>query len=202
MAQVTWMGYLSVTSIYGNVDGAWVDETSSVNATSRLAKNRFLAEEQWKKISSDRGVHLSVFRLGAIYDRDPPLHNRVRSGMVQRIDKPGHYFNWIHSDDIVQTVVAAMNHKHDRNVAIYNVIDDEPMPIREVVEYTCDLLGIECPPLVEFEKFKSTASAGMIGFYNESRRVRNDKIKSVLGVKLQYSSFKLYMQQMIKQNPN
>jgi hypothetical protein len=72
--------------------------------------------------------------------------------------------------------------------AIYNVTDDEPAPPQDVTAYAARLLGLPQPAEVAFE----TAELSEMGrsFYAENKRVRNDRIKSALGVTLAFPTYR------------
>jgi hypothetical protein len=77
-----WLGYLSSTAVYGDAQGAWVDETSPTVPGER--PQRTLADTAWQQL----GAH--VFRLPGIYGPGRSALDRVREGSAQLIDKPGH----------------------------------------------------------------------------------------------------------------
>jgi hypothetical protein len=57
-----------------------------------------------------------------------------------------------------------------------------------VLAYAASLLGLPAPPEVPFED--AVLSPMARSFYGESKRVRNDKIKRELGVKLRYPTYR------------
>lgn len=175
-----WLGYLSTTGVYGDWDGAWVDEASPLRPNNERLKRREAAEKEWLA----RGGH--VFRLAGIYGPGRNAIEDVRQGEARRIDKPGQVFSRIHVEDIAQAVVASM--KRPNPGSIYNVCDDMPAPAHEVVSYACELLGAALPPLVPYAQ----AELSPMGreFYTSNRRVKNDKIKSELGVSLKYPTYR------------
>lgn len=175
-----WLGYLSTTGVYGDWDGQWVDEESICRAGNARLERRVAAEGAW----SLRGGH--IFRLAGIYGPGRSAIEDVRAGTARRIDKKGQVFSRIHVEDIAGVVLASM-HK-PQPAAIYNVCDDEPAPAAEVVAFACQLLGAECPPLVPFEQAPLSPMARE--FYSANRRVRNDKIKRELGVRLRYPTYR------------
>lgn len=68
--QLRWAGYLSTTSVYGNHDGAWVDECSETRAAAGSAgDNRLAAERAWLDLEgrSEGRLRSRVFRLAGIY---------------------------------------------------------------------------------------------------------------------------------------
>ncbi len=185
-----WVGYLSTTSVYGNQEGNWVDETSPPSPTSRRGSLRVRAEEQWKSLHLSHGLPLHIFRLSGIYGPGRSAIDAVRSGTSRRIEKKGHVFNRVHVEDIVQTLLASIRQPHPGS--IYNVSDDMPTASAEVIGFACNLLGIEPPPLIPFE---GTEMAPIVrSFYKDNKRVRNDKIKNELGVSLKYPDYRTGLQ--------
>jgi len=72
--------------------------------------------------------------------------------------------------------------------AAYNVCDDDPAPPQDVLAHAAELLSLPPPPEVDFETAEMTPMAR--SFYAESKRVRNDRIKEELGVKLLYPDYR------------
>ncbi len=185
-ARPGWIGYLSTTGVYGDRDGAWVDEQDAPKARSARARRRLAAEAGWLDLGRGAGVPTQIFRLAGIYGPGRSVLDQLRAGTAHRIDKPGHVFSRVHVDDIAGVLRASM--ARPRPGAIYNVCDDAPTAQREVVEFAAGLLGIEPPPLVPF----GDADLSPMGrsFYAENRRVRNDRIKRELDFVLRYPDYK------------
>ena len=74
--------------------------------------------------------------------------------------------------------------------AIYNVCDDEPAAPAEVTTFACSLLGIDPPDEVSFEEAAKTMSLMGRTFWEDNRRVRNNRIKNELGVRLTYPTYR------------
>jgi len=89
-------------------------------------------------------------------------------------------------DDIANVLRASMAQPNPG--AVYNLCDDDPAAPSEVLAYAASLLGIEPPPLVPFAE----ANLGEMArsFYDDNKRVRNDRIKSELGVVLAYPDYR------------
>ncbi len=182
-----WVGYLSATSVYGDHQGAWVQEDSPLNPVSPRGRHRLLAETQWLAC---KAVHpyfpIHIFRLSGIYGPGRSVLDSIRSGVVQRVDKPGHVFSRIHIEDIIQVVMASINHIQPGE--IYNLADDQPAATADVIAFGCNMLGVEVPALVPFEK--AALSESLREFYAEQKRVDNHKIKESLGVRLIYPTYR------------
>jgi nucleoside-diphosphate-sugar epimerase len=185
-SQLQWLGYLSTTGVYGNRDGDWVDEGSELKPGFGHQHRRVEAEEQWRDLCQEYQVPVHIFRLAGIYGPGRNLLQRVRQGTARRIDQPGLVFNRIHVADVVQVLSASMDHPSPG--AIYNVSDDVPSSPAEAVEYACELLQVEVPPLVALEDTELSEMAR--GFYLTNKKVRNHRIKSELGIQLLYPDYK------------
>lgn len=174
--RLRWVGYLSTVGVYGNHDGAWVDETTHVKPVSKRSVQRVAAERSWQQRQDVLGIAVSAFRLAGIYGRNRSPLDKVRAGMARRIIKPDQVFNRIHVDDIGRVVAAAAKANMD---GIFNVTDDEPCAPQDVVAQAATLLGVEPPPEVPFEE----ADLSPMGrsFYGENKRVSNAKIKQEFG---------------------
>lgn len=180
-----WAGYLSATSVYGDRNGGWVDETSEARPSSIRGSRRAKAESQWQDLRARANIPLHIFRLAGIYGPGRSALDSVRAGIARRIDKPDQAFSRAHIDDIVQVLLASMDAPDPGN--IYNICDDYPSPSHEVIEAACNLLGVEPPPLVPFEQASLPPIA--MSFYRDNKRVRNNKIKDALGVLLRYPDY-------------
>lgn len=184
---LVWIGYLSTTSVYGDHEGAWVDEETPPKPSLERAKRRLAAEEAWLALGRETGVAVQIFRLAGIYGpgRRSALY-QVATGQAKCIEKPGQVFGRIHVDDIAAVLRASI--ERPRAGAIYNVSDDLPAPPAEVVRHACGLLGVSPPRAVPFEEAEMSEMAR--SFYADNKRVRNDLIKRELGVQLTYPDYK------------
>ena len=176
-----WVGYLSTTGVYGDHQGAWVDETTALTPASPRGAQRVLAERQWR----DTGLPVHIFRLAGIYGPGRGPFEKVRDGTARRILKPGQVFSRIHVDDIAQVLEASI--RHPAPGTAYNVCDDDPAPPQDVLSHAATLLGLPQPPAVDHATAELSPMAR--SFYAESKRVRNDRIKA-LGVTLRYPTYR------------
>jgi nucleoside-diphosphate-sugar epimerase len=182
-SKAAWLGYLSTTGVYGDHQGGWVDETTPLTPISDRGRQRVLAETQWQAT----GLPLHIFRLAGIYGPGRGPFEKVRNGTARQIIKPNQVFSRIHVDDIAQVLEASIT--APRPGAVYNVCDDNPCPPDEVLRHAARMLGLVDPPAVPFAAVEATMTPMARGFYQESKRVRNDRIKDELGVKLFYPDY-------------
>ncbi|MEL6466394.1 MAG: SDR family oxidoreductase [Pseudomonadota bacterium] len=182
-SDLEWAGYLSTTGVYGDHGGDWVDEDTPLSPSTRRGQWRKEAEAAWAAIP---GLPLHIFRLAGIYGPGRGPFAKVRAGTARRIIKPNQVFSRTHVDDIAQVVAASIARPAPGTA--YNVCDDDPAPPQDVIEHAAHLLGLPIPPAEAFETAEMTPMAR--SFYAESKRVRNDRIKDTLGVKLIYPTYK------------
>jgi nucleoside-diphosphate-sugar epimerase len=176
-----WVGYLSTTAVYGHHNGDWVDETTPLAPTTARGSARVQAEADWTAL----GLPLHIFRLAGIYGPGRGPFEKVRDGTARRIHKAGQVFSRIHVDDIAHVLHAALQRPHP---GIYNVCDDDPASPEDILGLAADMLGLPPPPIVPYEQAEMTPMAR--SFYAENKRVRNDRIKTVLGVTLDYPTYR------------
>jgi nucleoside-diphosphate-sugar epimerase len=176
-----WVGYLSTTGVYGDHGGDWVDEDTPLTPGTKRGQQRVLAESQWQAL----GLPLHIFRLAGIYGPGRGPFAKVRDGTARRILKPGQVFSRTHVDDIAQILAASIARPDPGRV--YNVCDNDPAPPEDVIAYAAELLDLPIPPAETWEYADMTPMAR--SFYAESKRVRNDRIKEELGVKLIHPNY-------------
>jgi nucleoside-diphosphate-sugar epimerase len=186
LSKLDWIGYLSTVGVYGNHADAVVDETTMPRPNNQRTKARVVAESDWLAFGGEVGRPTQIFRLAGIYGPGRSALDKLKAGTARRIIKPGQVFNRIHVEDIASVLEASIT--RPRAGAIYNVADDEPAPPEEVIDYGAELLGMEPPPEVSFGEAELSPMAR--SFYGDSRRISNALIKSELGVRLAYPTYR------------
>ena len=186
LSRLEWIGYLSTVGVYGDQQGNWVDETAQTLPNSARTEARVEAEQAWLAFGEEIGVPVQVFRLAGIYGPGRSVFDKLREGTARRVKKDGQVFSRIHVEDIAGVLEASI--ARPRAGAIYNVADDEPAAPGDVVAYAAELIGVPPPPEVPFAEADLTPMAR--SFYEGSRRIANDRIKSELEVELRYPTFR------------
>lgn len=181
-----WLGYLSTTGVYGDRQGGWVDEATPPAPTTSRGEKRLMAETGWLDLWEKRQLPVHILRLASIYGPGRNQLETVLAGDARRIIKQDQVFSRIHRDDIVSVLLASM--AKPRPGGIYNLCDDEAAPPQDVIAYVAGLLNKPAPPAVAFAQAALSPMAQ--SFYAENKRVRNDLIKTELGVKLAYPTYR------------
>lgn len=192
-AQPDWIGYLSTVGVYGNHDGAWVDEDTTCKPVSRRSVLRVAAEQDWLAFSTETGIPVQIFRLSGIYGPGRNAFENFRKGKARRLVKPGQVFNRIHVSDIAGALAVAMTQPKTR---IFNVTDDLPAPPQDVVAFAAELLGVAPPPEIPFETADLTPMAR--SFYGENKRVSNQRLKNELNYCFRFPTYEDALHRLAK----
>lgn len=183
---LTWFGYLSTTVVYGNWDGAWVDETSEAKADSIRGARRLEAEHAWAQL----GLPLHVFRLAGIYGPGRNALTSMLKGKARIVDKPGQVFSRIHVADIAGVLAASLARPTAQagQTDYFNVCDAEPCAPGMVIEHAAELLGMEPPPSIPYDQAELSPMGR--SFYQDNKRVDCSKLARVLGYEHQFPTYR------------
>ncbi len=187
-----WVGYLSSTGVYGDHQGAWVDETTPINPITTRSIPRFQAEQDWCALTHTHDVPLYLFRLAGIYGPERnALEDRI-AGKTHSIVKEGQYFSRIHVADIAHILTTSM--QQPIVPGLYNLADDEPCGSDVVDDYAAQLL--HRAPLPRIHYLEAPLSPMAQSFYQHNRRINNQKIKKALGLELKYPTHREGLKQL------
>jgi nucleoside-diphosphate-sugar epimerase len=176
--------YISTSGVYGNCDGAWVDEDRPVNPATDRARRRVDAESRLQTWSTERGVRVIILRAPGIYAAERlPLQRLRNRTPVLRAEDDG-YTTHIHADDLARIAVCALTHPLARG--IYNAADDTELRMGEWFHLLADRAGLPRPPRIARADAAAHIPAPLLSFMAESRRLCNERMKRELGVQLRY----------------
>lgn len=167
---------VSSTSVYGQNDGEWVDETSPTEP--QAPTSRFLLQAE-QSVLADNAGHC-VVRFAGIYGPGRNwLSRRLIAGeSIQQI--PPSYTNRIHKEDCVG-VLSFLLHKHfagERLSPLYLACDDDPAPSWDVMTWVAEAFDLPKPqPLV------------LANDAPQNKRCSNARLKS-LGYRFVYPSYR------------
>ena len=129
-----------------------------------------------------------ALRYGGFYGADNDgLVEPVRKRQFPIVGDGGGVFSFIHLDDAAAATVLALEHGAP---GIYNVVDDEPAPVREWLPVLAAALGAKPPRRVPRWLARVVAGEGAVMIGTESRGASNAKAKRDLGWTLRYPSWR------------
>ncbi len=176
--------YMSTTGVYGDCQGAWIDETWPTRPTVDRSRRRLDAEETLRRWSQETGGELVVLRVAGIYGPGRLPLERLRRGLPLVRPEEAPFSNRVHVDDLVSVCDAAM--ERGRNGSIFNVSDGHPSTMTDYFLALADAAGLPRPPLLPLAEAAEYLSAGMMSYMSESRRLSSRKLLGELGVELRY----------------
>ncbi len=128
-----------------------------------------------------------ALRYGGFYGgSNDGLVKPVRKRQFPIVGDGGGVSSFIHLDDAAAATVLAL--EHDR-AGIYNIVDDEPAPMRDWLPVLANALGAKPPRHVPRWLARLIAGEGMV-MMAESRGASNAKAKRELGWTLRYPSWR------------
>ena len=178
--------YISSTGVYAEKEGGWVDEDSPTDP-GRDATQACLDAEQTLQ-THPRNFNFKILRCAGIYGPDRlPRRDAILAGDPLPLPPSG-YLNLIHVDDASQAVEAAAVKGTE---GIYSIADGSPTLRGDYLNELARLLNAPPP------KFAS-AMENTVGRSATSKRVRNDRMRNELGVRLRYPTYREGLAAIVK----
>jgi len=181
--------YISTSGVYGDCGGAWVSETRPLRAQTARARLRVSAERQIRTWAARNRVQAAILRVPGIYAAERLPLERLRAGLPAILAAEDGYSNHIHADDLARILVAAL--RHARPNRAYHAVDDDEMKMGDYFDAVAAAHGLPHPPRRSRAEVRQQVSPMMWSFMNESRRLRNDRMKRELKVQLRYPALHL-----------
>ena len=158
-----------------------LDPTPVASARETNAAMRHLDEA----VTGAGGIAL---RYGGFYGApDDGLLEPVRKRQFPLVGDGGGVSSFIHLDDAAAATVLALEHD---GAGIYNIVDDEPAPVREWLPVLAKALGAKPPRHVPRWLGRLIGGEGAVMMATESRGASNAKAKKELGWTLRYPSWR------------
>ena len=183
--------YGSTSGVYGDCQGQWVSESQPVKPHTPRAMRRVDAEKVMRYLGRS-GVRTSILRIPGIYAPDRPNgtpRERLLKGTPVLLEQDDVYTNHIHSDDLARACVAAL--WRGKAQRIFHVSDDTQLKMGDYFDAAADLMGLKRPPRVPRSQAQESLPLMLLSFMSESRRLRNERLKKELRLKLNFPNIQL-----------
>ena len=176
--------YISTSGVYGDCQGARIDETRPTRPRSARAARRVDAERQLRGFGCRHEVRVSILRAPGIYAAERLPIDRLRRGVKALTREDDVFTNHIHADDLAQLACAAL--RFGRANRCYNATDDSALKMGEYFDLVADRFSLPRAPRISRRAAALEMSPLQLSFMSESRRLDNHRIKSELRVTLRY----------------
>ncbi|GGP20813.1 NAD-dependent epimerase/dehydratase family protein [Silvimonas iriomotensis] len=176
--------YISTTGVYGNADGRWLDESSGAHPDSARARRRADAELQLRAWACHTGRPLAILRAPGIYAAGRLPTARIERGDPVIRPEEDSWSNHIHADDLAHAICLALF--RGRPLRTYNVVDDAPSRMGDWFDEVADASKLPRPARITREQAQVQLSPAILSYLDESRRLRNERLKQELRVRLRW----------------
>ena len=174
------MLYISTTGVYGDRRGAWTDETTPPAPANERALRRLDAETRLRASN----WRAAVLRVPGIYGPNRLPLDRLRDAIPVALPAQDVVTNHIHADDLARACIAALYRAAPARV--YNIADDTQLFLGEYLDRVADRVGLPRPPRAPWDQVRIAAGPQRMLFLSGSRRLRNDRMKRELRIRLLY----------------
>ncbi|MEO7151528.1 MAG: NAD-dependent epimerase/dehydratase family protein [Burkholderiaceae bacterium] len=179
--------YVSTSGVYGDCDGARIDETRALAPATARARRRVDAETCLRLHARARGIALTILRVPGIYASDRPgghPRERLLRGTPVLTGADDVYTNHIHADDLARACIVALH--RGPNLRAIHVSDDTELRMGDYFDLAAELCGLPRPPRIDRVDAARQMSAMQLSFMGESRRLDNRRLKGELRLALRY----------------
>jgi nucleoside-diphosphate-sugar epimerase len=186
--------YLSTSGVYGDCQGALIDETRTAAPHNPRARRRVDAERTLRAWGRQTGSRVAIIRVPGIYAADRLPMKRLADAAPALRAEDDVFTNHIHADDLARIVALALFRA--RPGRIYHAVDDTRMKMAEYFDVVADAFGVARVPRLARVDLAAQASAVTMSFMSESRQLGNARIKHELGMRLRYPDVTAAVQAM------
>ncbi|MDS0257920.1 SDR family oxidoreductase [Haloarcula sp. S1CR25-12] len=176
--------YTSSTGVYGDHDGAWVDEETPLDPRTEKTEVLAEAERVARERPAEHGGHGSVARFAGLYGPDRYRLERYLEGPVT-----AGYLNMVHRDDAAGSVRHLLEEDYRDEVVL--VVDDEPVEKWAFADWLAEACSVPFPPKQTTEERLADPelSATAKRRIQTSKRCSNERLRE-LGYEFAYPTFR------------
>lgn len=173
--------YISSTSVYGETDGSWVDETTPTQPQSEGGQICLEAEQLVESELTGTGVSHHILRLAGIYGPNRLLRKiELLQQQLPLTGNPDAWLNLTHADDAAQVILKVDD--SNRASPLYLIADDEPMTRQAYYEELAR--QVHMPEPVFDPTQPGVRTRGL------NKRCRNQRVKSELALQWQFPNYR------------
>jgi len=178
--------------IYRHGPGDWVDESTPEDPWTPATRDRFAIDESIRRAHREWGLPATILRPPIVYGvgsgfRDYFL-DLLRRGIFRVVGDGAYYVNLVHVEDCARAYRLALEGSAAGDTFI--VVDDEPVRMREFIDFLAREMGRRPPGQVPAFLAKLLAGRDAVNILTRSVRFRNDKIKARLGWSPKYTTYR------------
>ena len=120
---------------------------------------------------------------------------QIRKRRVPLIGDGGAWWSFLHIDDAAEATALAIKH----GAGVYNIVDDDPAPVREWLPAMAAILGAKPPFHVPAWLARVAAGEHLVAMMTELRAGSNAKAKRELGWRPRHPSWRQGFAEIVQQ---
>jgi nucleoside-diphosphate-sugar epimerase len=207
------MIYASSIAVYGDARSRMVDESYACEPDTGYGKAKLEAEHAILDRVS-RGLDAIILRPGYVYGYGDPITRMLKANKVIWVGNARNYIGLVHVHDCARAFIHFLDYNTSKGYGyVYNVVDDQPIPWIDYLNYICLLAGNGIKPIllpytpIKIITYMYYALTRMLGVVSDltpdlirairySAKYSNSRLKST-GFKLKYPTYKEGLKQVI-----
>jgi nucleoside-diphosphate-sugar epimerase len=142
-------------------------------------------------VPAAEGLEGVVLRYGSLYGPGTSVSSEIAEMLRRRkfplVGDGGGVWSFVHVDDAAAATVAALDHGAP---GVYNVVDDDPAPVREWLPYLAEQVGAKPPRRVPAWLGRIAGGEMAVSTMTRIRGSSNAKAKRELGWEPRYASWR------------
>ena len=178
--------HASLGLLYGDRGDAWVTEETAL--VSEPLVGAALDADRTVTDASEAGLPAVVLRLGTVYGRDAwhtqILAKQARQRALAIVGDGKAYWSLIHAEDAGRAIARAVDDAEGG--AVYNVADDRPMQMADLMGLIARLTGAPQPSRIPALLARAVAGSDVVNLLTTSVRLSNRAIKQDLELTFRY----------------
>lgn len=182
-APARWV-YVSTTGVYGDTQGARIDETHAIAPANDRARRRVTAERLLRPLARSGLARASIVRASALYAHDRWPLERLRRGDPVPYPDEDVWTNHVHADDLARIVWRALF--RGRPARPVNATDGTPLRLGDWLERVARAFGLPKPPRAPRAAIAARHGGALPSLLAESRRLDNGRLVRELGCRLRW----------------
>lgn len=186
---------ISTSGVYGNCEGAWVDESWPRNPQVDRARRRSDAESLLEQWAQSHGMAYVILRVPGIYGPSRLPLARIEKSVPVLAEVESPWSNRIHVDDLAAACVAAG--EEARPGGVFNVADGRPSTMTDYFKRVARAAGLPEPPEISLAEARATLSPAMLSYLSESKRLDITRMRRDLDVEPAFPDLDVALRQIL-----
>lgn len=161
--------YFGSSGVYGNHQGAWVDEFSSCHTDGLRQQRRLDAEKQWINYSQQQSIPAIILRIAGIYGPSRLPIEAAKAQTPIAFPESASFTNHIYVEDLA--TIAWQLALNVNSTTRFNIADGNPTPLGTLQQQVATMLLFPQAPYTSWEEVWTNASPMKKEFMKASKRL-------------------------------